>query len=111
VSDVIQGLILLADRADPGEVYNLGSGEEVSMRQLTEIIGSVTGRPAVVETISHITDDTYRLVSNIAKACAQGYSPKISLSEGIKQLAQELGENPSPPVGATIFRRGQRGEV
>ena len=111
VSDVVQGLLLLADRAPVGEVFNLGSGTEVTMRELAEVIGSVTGRPAVVETVPEITEDTYRLVGGVAKIRSLGYSPRVSLAEGVRQLAEEFGENPEMPAGETIFKRGQRAEV
>ncbi len=111
VSDVVQGLLILADKGELGEAYNVGSGEEVSMTQLAEVIGSATGRPATVEAISHITDDTYRLVGDIAKLRSLGYTPRMALKEGVRQLAQELGERPALPGGETIFKRGQQAEA
>ncbi len=110
VSDVIQGLLLVADKADAGEIFNLGSGEEVSMRGLTDVIASVTGRTAIVDEISNITEDTYRLVADISKIKSLGYAPKMSLAEGVRQLAEALGENPQMPGGTTIFKKGQRAE-
>ena len=110
VSDVVQGLILIADRGDPGEVYNLGSGEEVSMRQLTDEIGDVTGRVTSVNEISSITEDTYRLVSDISKISAIGYAPQMSLTNGLTSLVADLGDTPELPSGATIFFRGQKAE-
>jgi UDP-glucose 4-epimerase len=38
VGDVVQGLIACADRGTPGDVYNLASGEEISIRRLAEVI-------------------------------------------------------------------------
>lgn len=111
VSDVVQGLVLLADQGSAGKVYNIGSGEEVTMRQLTEVIGSVTGRPVTVEALPHVTEDTYRLVGDITKIRSLGYTARIALRDGVKQLAQELGERPALPAGETIFVRGQRAEV
>jgi len=110
VSDTIHGLLLIADKADAGEIFNIGSGEEVSMRELTEAVSSVTGRTATVTELSDITEDTYRLVADISKIRSLGYVPKISLVEGVKQLASELGETPEMPSGATIFKKGQRAE-
>ncbi len=54
VSDLVQGLLILADRGNPGEAYNVASGGEVSMRALADIIGDVTGRPAEVATKADI---------------------------------------------------------
>lgn len=111
VKNVIEGLLLIADKAPAGDVFNVGSGKEVSMRKLVRIISSVTGRPAVINVIPEIKEDIYRLVSDISKIKALGYAPKISLVEGVKQLAEDLGENPELPRGATIFRKGQKGEI
>ncbi len=110
VSDLVQALLLLADKADDGEVFNIGSGDEISRRELTEVIGSVTGRTAVVDELSKVTEDTYRLVPDISKIKALGYVPRMSIEEGTKQLAEELGENPELPSGTTIFKKGQQAE-
>lgn len=111
VSDVVRGLILLADRGVVGEAYNLGSGDEVTMRQLTVAIGAVDGGPASMKPLRHITDDTYRLVSDITKARSHGYTPKMSLKEGLIHLMQHLGPQPVLPAGATIFKRDQQAEI
>jgi len=111
VSDVVQSLLLIADSAADGEVFNLGFGTEVTMRELVNVIGSVTGQQPVIETIADITEDTYRLVSDISKITGLGYFPRVSLSEGLRHLAEELGQNPKLPVGATIFKKGQHGEI
>ena len=111
VKDFIEGLLLIADKAPKGKVFNIGSGKEVSMRELTRIISLVTGRSAVLNVISRIREDTYRLVSDISKLKALGYAPKTSLVDGVKQLVEELGENPEIPEGTTIFKKDQKGEV
>jgi len=111
VSDVVQGLLLIADRADTGKVFNLGSGEETSMRQLTDIISSTTGQKASIDVLPHITEDTYRLVSDISKIKSLGYSPKVSLIDGIRHLAEALGEQPEMPTRPTIFKTSQLGEI
>ena len=110
VNDVVQGFIVLADRGSLGEAYNVASGGEVSMRQLADIIGSATGRPAQVASKPEIVQDTYRLVADISKLRSLGYTPKMELAEGVKQLAQALGERPALPGSETIFQRGQQGE-
>jgi nucleoside-diphosphate-sugar epimerase len=34
ISDAVQGLLLIAEKSNEGEIFNIGSGEEVSMREL-----------------------------------------------------------------------------
>ncbi|MBA7672913.1 UDP-glucose 4-epimerase [subsurface metagenome] len=111
VSDIVQGLLLIADSANAGEVFNLGSGEEVTMRELLNVIGSITGQQPFIDAIADITEDTYRLVSDISKVRHLGYAPRVSLADGLRHLAEELGERPQIPVGVTIFKKGQRGEM
>jgi len=110
VSDVVSALVLIADRAPAGEVYNIGSGEEASMRELVDIIGAATGRPAVVRELGDVTEDTYRLVGDVSKLRGLGYVPRTALAEGVQALAGELGPEPALPGVATIFRAGQEAE-
>ena len=110
VSDVVQAQLLLAESGTPGEAYNVASGEEVSMRQLVQLIEEATGYPAEVDNITAITDDTYRLVSDYSKLRALGYAPRVRLADGVAALAAHLGENPELPSGSTIFTLGQQAE-
>ena len=48
VGDMAQGLIACALRGEPGEVYNLASGVETTIRELAEMINELTGNPTPV---------------------------------------------------------------
>ena len=100
---------MLADHGAAGEIYNLGSGEEVTIRQLTDAIGVVTDRTTTVRPVLQMIEDSYRLVSDISKAGSHGYAPRGSLDAGLRQLVQHLGPHPTLPSGETIFREGQQG--
>lgn len=106
----MQGLITIAENAPSGEVYNIGSGDEISMRELTDLIAEVTGRETQIDALPEITEDTYRLVADITKLRSLGYAPQTSLKDGIADLVEHLGESPELPGGATIFRKGQEAE-
>jgi nucleoside-diphosphate-sugar epimerase len=43
VEDMARGLMACALRGEPGEIYNLGSGAEVTIKQLAERINAMTG--------------------------------------------------------------------
>jgi UDP-glucose 4-epimerase len=49
VQDLVEGLMLCALRGAPGEVYNLASGVETTIRELAETINAITGNPTPVE--------------------------------------------------------------
>lgn len=110
VRDLVSGLLTIADRAEDGEVLNLGTGQEVSLRQLAEAIGAATGREPRLVVDASITDDTYPLVADISRLRSLGFRPSVTLSEGLAELALQLGERPELPSVEAIFRREQRGE-
>jgi nucleoside-diphosphate-sugar epimerase len=110
VRDLVAGLMILADRGQEGQVYNIGSGTETSMRQLVDMIGAATSREPSLNVISEIEDDTYRLVADISKIAALGYHPMMPLRDGVRELAADLGEGPELPRTPTIFARGQHAE-
>ena len=96
VDDVVEALLLagVADATD-GEVYNLGSGEPVSVRRVAEIILEVAGRGSL-RTIPFPEDkkrievgDYYADFSKIQKML--GWRPTVSLPEGVaKTIAYYL---------------------
>lgn len=49
VEDIARGLVACALRGAPGDVYNLASGVETSIRQLADQINAITGNPAPPE--------------------------------------------------------------
>lgn len=49
VDDIVRGLIACATRGKPGEVYNLASGAETTIRQLAEQIVGLTGSQAPLD--------------------------------------------------------------
>jgi len=102
--------VVIAERAQPGEILNVGSGTEVSMRDLAERIERLAGGTVRVRELTDIQDDTYRLVADISRLCRLGYVPRVPLDEGIADLIEELGDRPEFPMGATTFRRGQKAE-
>jgi UDP-glucose 4-epimerase len=110
VSDVVIGLLMIADRAQVGEVFNIGSGREISMRQLVDTIGAATGREPAWRVISEVADDTYRLVADISKLKELGYPPTKPFEQGVYELAIQLGPFPKLPGTPTIFTQGQQAE-
>ncbi len=49
VDDMAAGLIGCAERGTPGEVYNLASGVETSIRELADLIDELTGNATAAE--------------------------------------------------------------
>ncbi|PON18590.1 epimerase [Candidatus Entotheonella serta] len=109
VSDLVATLLILADRGELGQVYNIGSGEEISMYDLAQVIGDTSGRTAEICEISEIMEDTFRLVGDIRKLSQLDYRPQMSIQDGVKELVEALGPFPELPGSETIFKPSQHG--
>src|SRR5262249_28447486 len=87
VTDTVAGFIKLAESDDClGEEINLGTGQEISIGELAQMIIRMVGRDVELvrstERMRPATSEVQRLCSNNAKAQAlAGWSPEVSLEE------------------------------
>jgi nucleoside-diphosphate-sugar epimerase len=90
VDDVVEGLILCALRGDPGEVYNLASGEETTINKLAELINQLTGNPSPVKYLpGREWDRSGRRVGCIEKSKEQlGFQARTTLLAGLEQTIE-----------------------
>ena len=91
VSDTVNGFIKAAEASGvEGKVYNLGSGSEVTIGELTHRVMRITGRllPIVTDEIRLRPEasEVQRLLSDNSKARAElGWAPEYSLEQGLEQ--------------------------
>lgn len=107
VSDLCRALLTLAASGAPGEAYNLGTGREVSMRQLADAVAAATGRPAPLVNDATRLEDSFRLVADVGRLSALGFRPEVSLDAGLRALADHLGPYPELPTVTAVFRQEQ----
>ena len=74
-------------------LYNVGSGDELTIRELSELIARVVGYRGAVEWDSSRPDGTPRKLLDSTKIRATGWSPSISLEEGIATTYEWFKEN------------------
>jgi nucleoside-diphosphate-sugar epimerase len=96
VSDAVAATIAAGERGVNGRAYNVGGGSRVSMNQVIKLIEEVAGRPLKVrreETQKGDMRDTYADTS-MARADL-GFTPKVSLKEGIEAEYRWLSSSPA----------------
>ncbi len=64
--------------------YNIGTGKDITIKELAQIIKKVTGYAGKVNWDNSKPDGTPRKLLDITKLNNLGWKPKISLKEGIK---------------------------
>jgi UDP-glucuronate decarboxylase len=91
VSDTVRALLLLAtcERCG-GEVYNVGSDEEVSILQLAHLVKEVTGSNSPIVYTAPRPDDPRRRRPDITKIKGLGWTPIVKLKEGLYLTASWL---------------------
>ena len=83
VDDLASGILHLLELLDPPDIVNIGSGEEISVRGVAELIAGIVGfRGKIVNDLS-MPDGTPRELSDISLIKSTGWSPKVSLRDGL----------------------------
>lgn len=90
VSDAIRGMKIVMKNGTPGEVYNIGLGEEHSVMEVANIVSNLTGAPVLKVEKALSKFDVMRSYYDISKARSIGYSPSISLNTGIHLIYEEM---------------------
>jgi nucleoside-diphosphate-sugar epimerase len=82
---LVDALLLVGLDGDAdGEVLNIGNPHEVSMLDLAEMIASAAGAGAAIAHLPAAVDDPARRRPDITRLQARfGWSPRVSLAEGI----------------------------
>jgi UDP-glucose 4-epimerase len=96
VSDVVDALIKLIDRSESvGEVYNIGSTEEVTINRLAEIVRQLTASSSEIVHIPYDEayesgfEDVRRRVPDTSKVAALiGFRPTHSLEDIVRSVVQ-----------------------
>ena len=89
VEDVVAAALAVAARAPlAGEVYNVASGEGVTIKQLVAHVTAVLGlSPRVSYTGEVRPGDALHWVGDVTRLRALGYAPAVPLREGVRRVA------------------------
>jgi UDP-glucuronate 4-epimerase len=96
VGDAVDGLWKAIQwTGSPYEIINLGSGSDVSLLEMVQMLEDVLGKRAKLEFLSPQAGDAPHTWACIEKARhLLGYNPRMSLHEGLRQFAEwTLGGN------------------
>ena len=84
VDDLADALYICMERYDSEEIINIGTGEDVTIKELAEMIVEVTGYKNDYEWDTSKPNGTPRKVMNVDKMKSLGWEPRISLREGLE---------------------------
>jgi len=84
VDDLADASVFLMGHYDDGEIVNVGSGEEVSIKTLAEMIQKVVGYRGEISWDSTKPDGTPRKLMDCTKIHKMGWKPTHTLESGLK---------------------------
>jgi GDP-L-fucose synthase len=85
VDDLASACFLLLEKYDSPEIINVGCGEDISIRELAELICDVVGFDGELAWDAAKPDGTPRKLLDITKLRNLGWQPAIPLRDGIAQ--------------------------
>ncbi len=88
INDIVKGIFFLLNKKNTqGEIYNIASGKDISIKKLTKLIINIvgSGKP-LFGTIRLRKDEIFKSKANIRKIKKMGWYPRINLKSGIKML-------------------------
>jgi dTDP-L-rhamnose 4-epimerase len=107
--------LALENRSADGEVFNIASGEPMTVREVVAEMARVLGKEYLTPVVSgkYRMGDIRHCFPDISKAVeVLGYSPEVRFGDGLVELAQWLGqqhaEDRIDSANAELDRRGLR---
>jgi len=92
--DMADACVFLMKNYNEEGLINIGVGEDLSIKELAEMIKGITGYKGKIVFDSSKPDGTPRKLMDVAKLSALGWRASISLREGITQVYKEKFQSP-----------------
>lgn len=83
VDDLAKAVVLASEKYDSPVHLNIGSGEDLTIKALAELVAELAGFKGEIAWDSSKPDGTPRKVLDVAKVKSLGWNPTISLRDGI----------------------------
>ena len=93
VDDCASACLLLLEKYDSPEIINIGCGEDISIRELAELICDVVGFNGDLAWDTTKPDGTLRKLLDVTKLRDLGWKPAIPLREGIARTYEWFRAN------------------
>lgn len=94
VDDLADACLFLMENYSGNETVNVGTGKELTIRELTQKVAQVVGYEGRIEWDPTKPDGTPRKLLDVSKLTSLGWTYKVELEDGIRLAYQDFLENP-----------------
>lgn len=95
VDDLAAACVFLLENYESPEIVNVGTGQDISIRELAELICEIVGFKGALTWDASKPDGTPRKLLDISKIKSLGWSPQISLRDGIARTYEWFQRQPA----------------
>ncbi|MBF0323893.1 MAG: GDP-L-fucose synthase [Alphaproteobacteria bacterium] len=85
VDDAAAAMVFLMERYSADDIINIGAGEDVSIRELTEKVCAIAGYDTELQFDLTKPDGMPRKQLDASRLLAMGWQPRIALSDGLRE--------------------------
>lgn len=93
VDDMAASVVFALENKLPEHLYNVGTGKDLTIKDLAELIQKITGHSGEIVWDSEKPDGTPRKLMDVSKMHELGWKHQIGLEEGITKTYQWFLEN------------------
>jgi GDP-L-fucose synthase len=93
VDDMAEAVVYALENKLPEYLYNVGSGKDITIKELAETIQKVTGHQGAIIWDAEKPDGTPRKLMDVSKMKELGWSYHTELQEGIEKTYAWFLEN------------------
>lgn len=93
VDDMAEACIFLLENYDGEEHVNIGTGKEIAIKELAELVKKTVGYQGEICWNCKMPDGTPRKLTSVAKLHSLGWKHKVELEEGVKLAYHWFAEN------------------
>jgi GDP-L-fucose synthase len=102
VDDMAEAVVFAVQNVLPDYLYNVGTGEDLTIKHLAETIQKITGHTGEIIWDSTKPDGTPRKLMDVSKMHELGWKHQVDLEEGIKKTYEWFLENQKDIKQVTI---------
>ena len=95
VDDLANLCLFLMNNYSGNETVNAGTGKEITIKALTELVAKVVGYEGEIHWDTSKPNGTPRKLLDVSKSAAMGWSYKTELEDGIKAAYDDFLNNPT----------------
>jgi GDP-L-fucose synthase len=92
VDDMADACVYLMENYDGEEIFNIGTGTDVTVLELAEAMKEVSGFTGTFKFDASKPNGTPRKLMDVSKLTNLGWKAKISLKEGVKMVFEDVKE-------------------